>query len=295
MKKGILFGFLLLIIFSLLGCQKEVEQIYASSSGEEMPEVSEKTLEDTIEFSDLELQIWQYWCDVYDLSVKGKSTIVGEEIAYVKTSNEYGLSILEVERIRYKVNKYKYNLKNDLEDASIDFLMMKRIEEDFNFVNKDEKWYYNNEEINIGEPLPVPEHLLSKDAELGKEINVYIDLTADISELKELTVVGKTNLPDGMSLMLEVTDSNERYFAIEDVIVNNGEFRSKGIIDVEQPAKRMKNGIYTVKIKSATASVLSDKVRAVIGENGENLIGDLVAYDSLFGNMIDFTGIVEIK
>ena len=165
--------------------------------------------------------------------------------------------------------------------------------EHYGYVQESDKWYFNGKEINVGTPLPAPENLSPNSPDENAIIDVYINLSADKSDLGKVTVIGETNLPDGTQFMLEMRNTDGRAFLIEKVIVNNGAFKTTEAIDVTRPANRMENGTYKVWL---LMPIQSSSVSEIIGGNRENITGDLVSFNSTYKeNTIDVILDVEVK
>lgn len=102
-------------------------------------------------------------------------------------------------------------------------------------------------------------------------------------EEHKVQIAGKTNLPDGMELMITVKNDND-YQAQDKVDVQNGAFTSGWF---SQNGKSL-SGDYVVEITSPTANVQPSEPKQIIGENGANLYGELVASDEAWGNQVEF-------
>lgn len=87
---------------------------------------------------------------------------------------------------------------------------------------------------------------------------------------------GKTNLPESMQFYIIVSKGEKVYDETNFMIDENGEFETEFL---GNEGNRLKNGSYDVEIGSVY--LIEDYgVSEVIGENGENLKGDFVKYDS---------------
>jgi hypothetical protein len=86
-------------------------------------------------------------------------------------------------------------------------------------------------------------------------------------------VKGRTNLPDGMILMITVRNRTQGYTAQDKVSVLLGSFETTGLTD---HGNRLPAGRYAVEVDSVYAGPQPKNVRDVIGGKGENLSGDIV-------------------
>jgi invasion protein IalB len=91
-----------------------------------------------------------------------------------------------------------------------------------------------------------------------------------------LQVTGSTNLPDGMELTIDVRRQRSTYFAQDSVVVYGGKFSSSSF---RNHGSSLPPGDYAISISSAIPDLLSESVRSVIGQNGENLKGPAVIED----------------
>lgn len=84
---------------------------------------------------------------------------------------------------------------------------------------------------------------------------------------------GKTNLPENMQFYASISKGEKVYGQTSFEIDENGEFETEFL------GNNLKNGSYDAEIGSVY--LIEDYgVSEVIGENGENLKGDFVKYDS---------------
>lgn len=123
--------------------------------------------------------------------------------------------------------------------------------------------------------------------ETDKEINSEIDVTLDLEIIKnegKVSFLGETNLPDETEIM--ITLSNENGYRAQDKInVQDRIFESNTFSD---KSSFLSPGKYNVEITTPTANVQPESVKGIIGDNGVNLVGDLIKNDPTFGNMLDF-------
>jgi hypothetical protein len=115
------------------------------------------------------------------------------------------------------------------------------------------------------------------------KIDVSLDLHI-IEEKGNIEFVGKTNLPDGMELMINISNKSG-YSAQSKQTVQEGSFKSGQFTDKGYP---LKSGEYSIEIITPTAAVQPENVKRIIGDNGINLVGDLIKNDDDWGNQLVF-------
>lgn len=86
-------------------------------------------------------------------------------------------------------------------------------------------------------------------------------------------VIGETNLPDGMKLMIALRGSRPDYFAQDKIAVSGGAFRSAGF---SNRGSALPPGKYEVSVTSSLPRLQPTSVQSVIGQNGENMSGPAV-------------------
>ncbi len=123
-----------------------------------------------------------------------------------------------------------------------------------------------------------------KPPQAGKSITAAVSLNMERGVDGRVRIVGSTNLPDGMSLMIRIRNVDARYGAQDSIKLMNGKFVTTWFSDHGKPPP---NGTYEINISSPLPSVQSAPVRAVIGEQGENLLGAIRT--SMGSKMIDLT------
>ena len=86
-------------------------------------------------------------------------------------------------------------------------------------------------------------------------------------------IVGKTNLPDGMQMLLELRNPSIDYRAQDKVSVAAGAFRSAAFSD---RGAALSPGTYEVLVSSPLPRLQPASVRSALGQNGERLSGPAV-------------------
>lgn len=86
-------------------------------------------------------------------------------------------------------------------------------------------------------------------------------------------VMGLTNLPDGTALLITISRKQSSFRAQSTAKVMGGKFRSE---QFSQKGKDLNAGEYKLEVSMGVAQVQTPQVRAVIGMEGEKMIGSLV-------------------
>ncbi len=100
-----------------------------------------------------------------------------------------------------------------------------------------------------------------------------VRISANLESSPRPAVLGKTNLPDGMSLLVGVRARQKKFFGQAHAVVNGGVFRAGPFGSAEAP---LAPGPYSVEISSPLPPLQPREVRSIIGANGEQLHGKLV-------------------
>lgn len=102
------------------------------------------------------------------------------------------------------------------------------------------------------------------------EIEVLLDVSVDKNGGKPIFTIN-TNLPDEAVLMLTLNGND--YKGQADAVVKNGIAKSE---PYSSNGKRISSGKYTLEVSMSEPRLQSDNVRAIVGENGENMTGEYV-------------------
>lgn len=111
-----------------------------------------------------------------------------------------------------------------------------------------------------------------------ERLDVFIDLSVELTDGGHVILVGRTNLPNGTIIMTSVKQNSMGFHGGDKVSVREGVFRAGPFGPAGQglPA-----GHYLAEALMPYPLAQPTSVRAVIGENGERLIGDLVVRDDV--------------
>lgn len=123
-----------------------------------------------------------------------------------------------------------------------------------------------------------------KPPQTGKGIKVDVSLEMERGTDGRVRILGTTNLPHGMTLMINLRGVGTRYGAQDKVEVINGRISTTWFSDGGKP---LPFGMYEVRISSPLPALQSAAVRAVIGQTGENLSGPVTT--SMGSKMVDIT------
>ena len=107
----------------------------------------------------------------------------------------------------------------------------------------------------------------------GKEGEIALDVKLVRTSGGKIQVVGETNLPDGMKLMIGLRNPSANYFAQDRVAITDGKFRSAAFSNRDTALPK---GSYEVSVSSPLPSLQPVSVRAETGDNGERLKGPAV-------------------
>ncbi len=124
----------------------------------------------------------------------------------------------------------------------------------------------------------------------GKGINIHISLQFERASDGRVRILGNTNLPDGMELMLKLPNPRSMYFSPEKVSVMAGKFSSAGFTDGRKP---LPAGAYKITVTSPLPSFQPPAVQAIIGMSGENLLGPVST--SMGSKMVEYTVTMSLK
>lgn len=110
------------------------------------------------------------------------------------------------------------------------------------------------------------------------EKGVVLDFKIETNGTRKPKIIGETNLPDGTELGGSIDSKTVKYNAGSKFFVRNGRFESETF---SKNQNDLEAGQYTAEVSMPIAQVQTPAVRAVIGQNGENLKGSLVEKDNL--------------
>ena len=110
---------------------------------------------------------------------------------------------------------------------------------------------------------------------------VKINAEATVTEDKRIVIKGTTNLPNSTSLLISLSNENSGFGAQDKVNVSNNHFSTSPL----GKTTGVPDGHYTIEILMPIPSTQPETVQAIIGNQGQHLIGPLVE-DSKWGGRI---------
>lgn len=125
--------------------------------------------------------------------------------------------------------------------------------------------------------------------DMTKDINVELSVNENVAAGK-VSLTGTTNLPDETGLMITVSNENG-FRAQSSAVVISNEFMTE---EFSNNGQALESGAYNVDVTMPIASVQPDAVKKIIGENAENLKGDLVKEDNL-GKTVNYSKSIKIE
>lgn len=96
-------------------------------------------------------------------------------------------------------------------------------------------------------------------------------------------IVGATNLPDGIELMVTIRRKESSYMAQSKTRVKNGAFRAGPFT---QKGSALNAGVYSIEISSPLASLQPPPTWPIIGNDGAKLQGPLVKKSQFGGGKV---------
>jgi hypothetical protein len=126
-------------------------------------------------------------------------------------------------------------------------------------------------------PIWIPSENHPTETQQAEGLRVFIDLSVELTDEGRATLIGKTNLPDDTIIMASIEQIKGGFHGQDKVEVDSGSFKAGPF----GPADGLTSGKYLAEVLTPYPFIQPDSVRAVIGENGEQLVGDLVIHDNI--------------
>jgi hypothetical protein len=120
-------------------------------------------------------------------------------------------------------------------------------------------------------------------------LKVAIDAT--IEKAERPAVVGTTNLPDGIELMITLTRKESAFMAQDKARVVRGKFRAGPFSQKDAP---LNPGVYVLSVSMPIASVQPPSTWPAIGNDGDKLEGPLTKKFSFGGRIAEFTTKIRV-
>jgi len=112
-----------------------------------------------------------------------------------------------------------------------------------------------------------------------------VTLTAKAEGGDKPAIVGTTNLPDGIQLMITLLRKESQYMAQDKATVKNGAFR---VGPFSQKGVGLNPGTYTLEVTMPLASLQPPATWPVIGKDGAELQGPLVQKSRYGGKIVEY-------
>ena len=129
-----------------------------------------------------------------------------------------------------------------------------------------------------------------KPAQPGREIDVEISLQIERSREGGARVLGETNLPHGMSLMLSLRHAGSSYFAQDKVEVVKGRIASSWFT---KKGQSLPPGTYQIEVSSPLPDLQPPEVKERIGKSGQNLVGSVRT--SMGAKMVEYKTDIVVR
>lgn len=113
--------------------------------------------------------------------------------------------------------------------------------------------------------------------------NVTMTSKVTPTEDNRAIVSGKTNLPDGTQLLIILSNDGRGFSASSKAVVTESEFTSLPL----GPPSGLDEGNYEIDIVMSSPRMQPENVKAIVGEMGEHLSGELVVKDETFGDSVE--------
>ena len=104
-------------------------------------------------------------------------------------------------------------------------------------------------------------------------------------------VIGKTNLPDGIELLIEIHRRGSDYKAQDSTKVVGGAFRAGPF---SQKGSGLNPGIYSLEVIMTVPNLQPPSTWPVIGNGGTNMQGALVRKSPIGGNVIEYKSTFKV-
>lgn len=235
-------------------------------SVKEMPVVSEISDVEIFNYIEDRNRFYQQGTDdIYDI----------ECMPYVDAYKQFNIPIIKVARAFSRIN-YKKTGQN-FSDSTIDQINIGYLES-WGFYRKDGRWYYKDNYIEMGDPLPLPEELLPLKPIDGYEIEITGEMNCNYSDEK-FSFTMDTSFPDETPVIF--TLKGKDYNAQSKGIVISGTVSSEGFSAKHQ---KLKDGLYKMSVSSLIHSVLPESVKLIFGDRNRNIVGRNVRFSPIVGN-----------
>lgn len=203
-----------------------------------------------------------------------------ECLPYVEAYQKFNIPIIEISRAYSKIVYEEQGIKfsdNDIDELNIGYLAS------WGFKYENYRWYYKNNYVKMGDPLPISEELKKLEPIAGQNIDVNFEIVAQV--LNNLVYFNvKTNLPNETPVIFTLSSRNGSYTAQCSSVVKNSKIVSEGFSNKGQ---LIDDGIYIISISSPIYEVQPDSIKPLLGKRNRNLTGKYIKYSPIGGNTVD--------
>ncbi|MGZ8252271.1 MAG: hypothetical protein ACXWT7_07990 [Methylophilaceae bacterium] len=112
-----------------------------------------------------------------------------------------------------------------------------------------------------------------------------VTVTATTDGTDKPTIIGTTNLPDGIELMITLQRKESDYMAQDKTQVKGGAFRAGPF---SQKGVGLNPGVYTLEVTMPLANLQPPPTWPVIGNDGANLQGPLAKKSKFGGKVVEY-------
>lgn len=209
-----------------------------------------------------------------------------ECMPYVDAYKKFNISIIKIvrafSRVNFKKNGQYFN------DSTIDEINVGYLES-WGFYRKNGRWYYGDNYVEFGDPLPLPKELLPLSPIEGCEVEITGDLKCELFDNKILFHL-VTTLPSETPVIFSLRGKG--YHAQYKGIVENGNITTDGF---SNKGNKINDGLYKVSITCPIYSVLPTSVKEILGERNRNMVGTNIKYSPISGNTAELNYNLMIK
>jgi len=118
-----------------------------------------------------------------------------------------------------------------------------------------------------------------------------VTMTAKVESNEKPVVIGTTNLPDGVSLMITLTRSASKFMAQDKATVKDGAFRAGPF---SQKGSGLNPGTYTLEVIMPLADLQPPYTWPIIGNQGASLRGPLSKKSEFGGRIVEYRTKFEV-
>lgn len=195
----------------------------------------------------------------------------GDDLIFIDAAQYCNVSLLDaiwkfrkVDNKIYRDRGVKTSVLTEDEEKLVAFLGFTRSPKFFSY-DMSHTWYYNGRQIRMGEIPPLPPSMQRKLPIMGKELNIDIK-----AEKLNSTIIIKTNIPNGCEIFI---NDNVKKFPNKYKVTD-------GAIEIKDAKE-----ITKIVIDSGIFSE-DEKLKELLGEKNQNIMGQLVEYHPIYGNQV---------